>query len=266
MNNKLSLQDLSYKMFYYRYKQYIIPLGTIFVCFFLLLYFIWPRVTEAFSIPKQIEAQREKNDQLRQNIQTLAAQQEGQLEQDFTLTAAALPGEKDFASILYAIASAANNANVTLADFDFLVGDLSTQSAALSSNNNPSLNLKLTVSGGVRGGERFIKSLYESLPMSEVTTVNSSTNTTSLEVLFYYKIFAPLSYKEGMRINGFTTAEQNALQIIQQWRTQVPVSFLPSTEATAASESVPIITTPTLSPTGLLSPVPVLEASASAAF
>lgn len=263
MNNKLSLENISYKALYYRYKQYLIPLGTILVCFLLLLYFVWPRITEAFSIPEQIEVQREKNSQLQQNIQTLAAQQEGQLQQDFTLTAAALPGEKDFASILYAIASAASNANVTLADFDFLVGDLSTRSAALSSNSNPSLKLELTVSGGVQGGERFIKSLYESLPMVEVATVESTQNTTVMEILFYYKIFAPLSYKEGTRINGFTTAEQNALQTIQQWRTQVPVSLLPATEATAAPELV--IPTPSLVSEPPVEALP-LEASASAAL
>jgi hypothetical protein len=240
--------DIRY--FYYRYKDsryYAISIFalTITVCIMLLFGVIIPQIEKYLSIRTEVIAMREKISLINQNISFMNTLDKGLLAKQLETVSLALPIEKDFAGILKALSDSSVRAGVTLADFNFSVGEVSSKSATKTNNNlsgslpsavpspnlqgdSPTLNNSLSdtttidftviVNGSVDRVNLFIKEIGEKLPISEVVSINNDNNTTTLNLKFHYKKYPDINYKEDDPIKPLSKEKAELIEELSSWR------------------------------------------------
>lgn len=240
--------DIRY--FYYRYKDskyYAISIFalTITVCIMLLFGIIIPQIEKYLSIRTEVIAMREKISLINQNISIMSAMDKALLAKQLETVSLALPVEKDFAGILKALSDSSVRAGVTLADFNFSVGEVSSKSAAKANSeppgSNPSaaqpsalqdnsptainalsettvIDLTVIVSGSIDRVNLFIKEIGEKLPISEVVSINNDKNTTTLNLKFHYKQYPDINYKEDDPIKPLSEDKIQLIEKLSSWR------------------------------------------------
>lgn len=186
--DKLKIDKDTVLFLYRKHKGYIMPIAIIVVSFLLLIKVIIPQIENLSVRQQEVKVEKEKLDALKNNLTTLNGITNDFLDKEVSLTVSALPIEKNFAGVLNAVSISANKAGVFLGDYEFQVGDLSKSTTI--GKNLPSLQLSLSVNGGVGGAIKFITELYRSLPLSEISNIEISNSRSVIIVLFYYKPFA----------------------------------------------------------------------------
>ena len=192
MNGKINYDITTVKFLYDKYKDYLLPLGIVFVCFILFAKIIIPQINNSSETRIQAKMEKEKLLVLRNNLRLISDLNEGNLDSQLLITSDALPPGKDFAGVLNAVSFAASKTGVFLGDYEFQVGDLSKSTS--SGGIFPSLQLVLTVQGGVNATVKFVEELYKSVPVSQVTSVKINLGRSVITAVFYYKPFPPAAY------------------------------------------------------------------------
>lgn len=188
---------------------------TIIVCFFLLVEITIPQLSNLSTQQQEVKVEKEKLTTLQNNLKLLSNLNESVLDSQLSLTSDALPSEKNFSGILNVISLSANKAGVFLGDFDFQVGDLSKNT--IPPNGLPSLTLSLTTNGNTSATARFISELYKSLPISEVTTIEVSSNRARLNTLFYYKPFPQGGGSGNIPLYSLSKNDLDVIKEISSW-------------------------------------------------
>lgn len=187
MNNKISLNKLTLEQLYVKYKDYLIPILSIIICFFLLVFITIPQIGILSEKQQQYNLEKTKLQILTNNYNVLSGLNDITLNSQLALAVGVLPSGKNFSSVLNSINLAANKSGVFLGDYEFQVGDLSKIPLG---KNVPALELTLSINGGVNETVKFVNELYNSLPIAEVTNITVSNNRSSIIAIFYYKPFA----------------------------------------------------------------------------
>lgn len=230
MNKIISFERVNYKILYYRYKPYLISLIIAFVCLLVFLQVIIPQVQDLASIDKESQLIREKINTLKKNTNYLSSLDESDLDSKLKVVSSALPPEKDFAAIIGAIGKAANESSVSVDDYSFQVGELSTKSASFSTK--PSIAITLRITGGLDGCQRFLKELNKSLPLSEVASVQLGGDSCSITTMFYFKPFSPLIFNNEVVLPPFAQKEQALIAKLSLWyrplEENLPIQFIQS--------------------------------------
>lgn len=216
MNQKITFEQGTYKILFYRFKALIIPLTTIVVCFFIFLNVIIPQLQDFFLLKEEEQQMHKKISILKDNLNFLSTMDESALDSKLKVINAALPLEKDYLGILNAIVKASNNAGVYVDDYSFQVGELSTKSAQ-TTVDNPSINLLLTVNGSIEKNKRFLNELNKSLPLSEVTSVQMNRNSTTIRLVFYYKFFSSLKFDSYSTLRYLNKKELSLIEKLSSW-------------------------------------------------
>lgn len=212
---KFGLSQNALKILYDAYKEYIIAFAIIFVCLILFVKIIIPQIQDLFLINNQSKVLSEKIRVLKSNMIFLSSVNDDDLNSKLQVTSAALPSEKDFAAVLNAIQIASAKAGVMLGDFEFKVGELSTPSAKISTQ--PGMEIILTVSGGVEGSRRFITQLSKTLPLSQVSSLQTSGNLAVITTVFNYKPFSPTAFNFGSQLKALSKSDLSLLDKISSW-------------------------------------------------
>ncbi len=186
--NKFKIDKDTIVFLYRKHRDYIMPIAIIVVSFLLIIKVILPQIENLSVRQQEVKVEKDKLDVLKNNLTTLNGISNDALDREVLLTTSALPIEKNFAGVLNAVTISANKAGVFLGDYEFQVGDLS--KSATIGKNLPSLQLSLSVNGGVGGAIKFITELYRSLPLSEISDIEISNSRSVIVVLFYFKPFA----------------------------------------------------------------------------
>lgn len=231
MKNNLDIATI--KFLYEKYKDYIVSVSIIFVCFILFLNVIIPQFQRFLDLREESEAEFKKLNILRENFNILSNLDESSVDINLGKASSALPNVKDFAGILNGVSIAAEKSNVFLGDFDFQVGDISKVSSGI--NNFPSLQLNLTLNSGVTDTMRFIKELYRTVPLSEVTEVQINGSRSQLSTVFYYKPFPPANISDTVPIIPFSAKGSQIIKDISSWN--FPRSFIDLPSSPSSSES-----------------------------
>lgn len=237
MSGKITINDELIKTFYKEYKDYLVSFAIIIVSFLLVLKVIIPQLQTLVDLQKQEKNELEKLHILQNNLTFLTNLDENSLKNQVDLTTRALPEEKDFASILSAIAVSANQANVSVGDFEFQVGYLTPEKK--QSKITPSLSLVLNVSGGVRGVVKFMENIYKVLPLAEVESVKSGTTLSTLTLLFYYKPFMPVNLRDDVALKPLTSSDVQLISDLENWNDtgEISDSFIPVPSIPQSSSS-----------------------------
>ena len=218
MKKKVNIDSTTFWFLYRRYKEYLLPVGVIFVSILLFLFVIIPQFQNFLDAQQQSKAEANKLVVLKNNLNLLTNMDESQMDSQLKVLSGALPSNKDFEGILNGISAAADKAGVFLGDYEFQVGDITKPS--LNIQSFPSLQLTLTIYGGVGGVTRFMSELYKTVPLSEITDVKVTSNISEITAVFYYKPFPPLGFnnsapiipvsQQGLSIVGNLSSWNNA--------------------------------------------------------
>jgi len=151
----------------------------------------------------------------------------------------ALPVEKDFGAILNAISVSSARAGVSVDDYAFGIGPISSSSADKIKNASglDTTSLSISLQGSIDGVLVFIKELQEKMPLSEVESIETSQATTTIALLFYSKHYKAMNIADDQPINPISAVNGQMINTLTKWQIQ---SGAGSDEVPQRSSSVPL--------------------------
>lgn len=213
---KKSLDSEALRTIYKQYKEYLLPVGTVVVSLILFFYLIIPQIANFTNLQKQMKKENEKLLILKNNLNYLSNLDSVSLDSDFKIASTVLPKEKDFVGVLSAVTEAAGKASVSLGDYEFKVGDLSSDTKT-SVKGLPFFEIDLNIVGNSSDLINFMKELQKTSPISEVIGGGTSGVNSFLTVRFYYAPLSAVSLKNDTVIKPISANEELMLKNLLSW-------------------------------------------------
>ena len=226
MENDTWIGKKGFRYYYYRFRDseyYGLSIVgfTLLISLVLLFTIIIPEVTQWFSIRDQVIATRQKIATLQQNISYVNSLNRNELNSQLVTVSHALPPEKDFGAILETIANAAAASSVSLSDYAFQVGNIvstkTQQISAIQKNGLFSIELTIIANGNSTTIRNFIKTLENSLPLAQLTSINGSGQNVSIHLVFYQKPFPNVTFSPDTPLQGVSATKAQLLQKLAKW-------------------------------------------------
>lgn len=221
--NKVNIDINTLKFLYAGYKEFAIPVVVIIVCFILLLKFIIPQFQALFTLSSEAKKDSSRIPVLKNNFNFLSTLTDSALDPQLQIVNFALPTNKDFIGIINAISYASSFAGVSVDDFQLQIGDLS--QAATDTSTFSSISLNLSVNGSIDDINKFIKALYTTLPLSEITSINVGNTSSSIAINFSYKPLPPVAYNNSTPINPIPTSRLELINTLSNFNYNLSNSF-----------------------------------------
>ena len=231
LNLNISLVNI----LYIQYKEFIIPIVAIIVSIILVVIIVIPQTQGLLQNQEELKKEQEKLTVLKNNYNLLVNMDEAQVTSNLQSLTKALPPNKDFVGVINTISYNSVRSNIFIEDFEFLVGDISKQPK--ESSDFPFLTLKLSLSGSAESVINFISELYKSIPMAEVIDIKSTSENSTVTVLFYYKTFSQGSVTSDFPLTELTKKEQGIIDDISSWNDTSGELFLPIVGSTEGEAS-----------------------------
>src|SRR5260221_13293993 len=135
MSKETWIGNKGFWYWYYKFRDsefYSLTLAgiTIIVCIVLLIYWVVPELNNWFSIRNEVITTEERISILQKNISLINSLDKSTLDQQLQVATGALPSGKDFGAMLDAISNASINSGVSLSNYSFQVGNLSSSQAS----------------------------------------------------------------------------------------------------------------------------------------
>lgn len=235
-----------YRYWYYKYRdsEYFsiaIMAATVIACVVLIFSVIIPQLTTWFSIRDEVLATQARIAVIQNNINYMNTLDKKVIDTHLETATVALPPEKDFGIMLNVLTEASLESGVALNDFTFQVGNVNSNKDQIVDPRFKDLsNIKMTVvvSGSVTNVRRFIRTLEESIPLSEVVNLDGSGQTISVSMQFYQKNLPQIDIQPDQPIVGLTADKTALLDKIATWNRGVTVPDL--TDSTASDGALPL--------------------------
>lgn len=234
-NTKISVSSNTFSVLYKHYKVFIPPFTAILVSFLLLIFFTIPTLQNYFTLQDQSKSEQQKLNTLKNNLNTLSNTDEGELNKSLAVLTSTLPTTKDFAGVINAISTAALPSGVAVGDFNFQVGDLSKTSIGVV-GSYPRLEITVNVIGDFKSTIKYINELSKTAPISDITSIRTSLNSSTLTILFYFKPFLQTQINNQNPINPFSQNDLALIATLSKWNN---VSSSPLTLPVAPSSENP---------------------------
>ncbi len=226
MSNEIFFGKNSFRFWYYRYKDsayYSISIIvlTIASCLYLIFQFIIPQFEQWFSIRNEIIATRQRTEIINSNIAYLNTLDKNLLNKQLQTSLQALPVEKNFGTILDSLNLAALRSGVSFQDYSFQVGNISTQSAQLSSAKIPglsSVSLGVIINGTVDQVRLFLREMAKTLPISEVISIDGASGAVTVTFDFYQKNPPTTTLKNDEPIPHVSETNATILNQLTTWQ------------------------------------------------
>lgn len=222
----------SVRFIYYTYKDssyfsLLLVSITLLVVIFLIFQVIIPQFENWFSIRNEAIARQETIAVLNNNISFISNMSKTELEAKRQTVIQALPVEKDFARIINAVNVSAAKSEVSVDDFAFGLGSISSTSATLAKklNEPDSIELTLSLKGGIDNIKNFLKEINSKLPLSQVVSVDTGESATTLTMLFYSKPFHAPNVRDDQPIAPISSVNTTLLNTLSKWKTDTDSSF-----------------------------------------
>jgi hypothetical protein len=233
MNKKVNIDLNTITTLYQRYKDYALPVGVIFVCFIIFVVLILPQVQSLLSASQEEKLELSKLSVLKNNLNIITTTNDSFLDSELNVLSQALPPNKDFTGILDAISLSANKSGVSLGQFEFTVGDLSKVSPQV--RGFTTLEIILSINGGITGLTSFLDQLSKTLPLSDVVSIQTTDKFSTITLAFYYKSFPPVGSGDTFPLVGLQNINPSLFKQIASWQSQGALT--PGTNSGASSSA-----------------------------
>jgi|SRR3989344_756027 len=198
MIGRVNTDIQSIKIIYNRNKHFLIPFFVILICIGLIVQVIVPQIRTFFKVREEAENASRRLADLKKDLEVLSSLDENMLESQLKITSFALPINKDFGGILSALYSAAQAAGVNVGAFSFQLGDLSKSEE--KDAKFPSIELTVNFENDIGAVNNFIDIVGKTLPISDISAVSTDNDSSSVSLLFYYKVLSTSDIQKDERI------------------------------------------------------------------
>lgn len=245
MKKDVWLRQNSARIIYFRYKDtayfsLLILLLCFLACFILLFKIMIPQIQSWFSIRDEAVAMRHKIAVLRSNYFFMSGMNKTILENNRQTVVHSLPSEKDFGSIIDAVVISAMKSGVSLNDFSFAVGQVSSDSAQRKKNEaDPLIKLSIILNGNLDKVKSFLFETGKTLPLSEVEFVDIEGDTANISLLFYSKPYVSPRIAEEEPIRPLSSENNSVINILSRWEEEMK-SFSQEDQLPPPSSSLPL--------------------------
>lgn len=231
-----SFDENQFKEMLLHYKKFYVSLGIIFCSVILLFWVILPQIQQYSDQRAQIQETKARIAILQKNIVTIEGINNEDQASSLETTLRALPQDKDYAGVLYAVRSASAKAGVGVDDFAFSVGELSAKN--IITQTIPTLSLSLHLIGSPAEISRFLTELAKTLPLSNVTEITLDAQSANIVVQFYYKPIPQLRVNYTQPVAVLSQVNNDLLKNLSSWESAQPLFDInPVSEDSVASQS-----------------------------
>lgn len=236
-SKKVNLDSQAVTTVYRHYKENFLPIGVILACIGILIFIVVPEFKHYLSSKEELKMETQKLEVLRNNYNFLLSLDDSKINTDFKILSQALPSNKDFVGIMSAITIAGSKAGVSVEDFNFSLGDL--DKAGIDVSQFPSIKIDVNIGGNAQAVTEFITQLYKTVPASEIKSIKSSGNATSLIIVFYYKPFPPQGINNQAPITSLSSQDKSTIENVSSWNSSGLDVFLPDVSASESGGTNP---------------------------
>lgn len=218
-----TLDSKSLKILYYQYKDTkiygLLVLSVILLIGFILIWWIViPEVQKYISIQDEVNALQKKVTLLKSNLNYIQSSDPTEVDDGFQSAIAALPADKDFEGLLYAISASALRSGIALDDFSFSIGKLATESGTALT----AIPITLSMKTDVPTAAQFIDELNQKVPLSDISVANvtedQSQNSSSIQLNFYYQPLGNVVFHDDAPIPQISDYQKQLLQKMKEWK------------------------------------------------
>jgi hypothetical protein len=210
MNQKINLDFVSLKFILNRNKSYVFSALIILVSIFLFFQFVVPEFNSMLKSKQEADDLTAKLEMLKTNLNVLTNVNQDKLDSQYNTLTSALPVEKDVIKILNSIYAVAQKTGVSLGNFSFKIGNISKPEAA----DNSLVTLSVPINSGAEAANSFIKTLSKTIPLSEIDSIKTTDEISTITLSFYYKPLGDASsYSQDVQINPIS---KSGLALIDQ--------------------------------------------------
>lgn len=199
MENKVNIDINTLKFLYGKYKDFLVPLVVIIACFILLIKFVVPQFRALFTIGREAKKAESQLSIFKNKFSLLSSLGDSTLDSQLQIVNSALPTNKDFIGTINAISNAASASGVGVGEFQLQIGDL--LQTPTDTRVFYSISLNLSVTGSIDDVNKFMIVLSNTLPLSEVTSINIGNASSTVAINFYYRPLPPVNYNDATPIN-----------------------------------------------------------------
>lgn len=254
-NTKVTVDQMVFRNLYFRYRDFVTPIGTILVCLLLFWFVVIPQMQSWLQMRDNLATNAQDLQTMHQNLSLLTSLDDAKLNHMLTVATTALPADKDFAGIISSIQNAAAVSGANLGDYSFQLGNLS----GLDQNGKPlqtPLQLNVVLKGSVSDAQRFALQLKKQLPLSDTISIAvSSDQSITMTVVFYYAPIPKIVFQDSRPLPVLGNSDA---QLLETLAGQINLGV---TTGTISAIPIPSITgTPT--PT-ILTPTPTAASSSA---
>jgi len=218
MTKRVSVDAATIRILYYRYKEFLVPVGAILVCLLIGYFLIIPQTSSWFALRDTVALEQQKLATLTQNVHFVSTLSKESVDKELQIASATLPPTKDFAGIITSLSQAAQASGVGIGDYSFQVGDI----AAINPGSQFSLQITFGASGDIKSIANFITKLKEQAPLANVTAVTiRPSGGTNMTALFYYFPLPRIQFSGIVALSPLSPSQNQLLTTISGWNTNV---------------------------------------------
>ena len=198
---------------YFENKEYALPLFAIIVSVLLFFVFIVPQAISFPSRKNEIDIETAKLNKIKESEKVLSTIDEDLIDSQLKIASKALPSNKAFEEVLNSISTVVMLSNTQIKSYQFQEDE----NVLADANKFPSLTFEVDIIGGVGQAIEFINQLYKTHPISEVTSIISTGNVSTITILFYYKQFPSIIFEDIAQIRNMSAKEKSTIDEISKW-------------------------------------------------
>jgi len=203
-------------------KKDLAPLAFTVGAFVLLAKVVLPQISEISDLRSNIETQTARNQGLLQSESTLAAINDAELNADYEIVLNSLPRNKSIGAIFEALTSAANKSNVSIGSLNLQVGSVYDQDINSVEKNVIQgvqfINLLVRATGSSSSDlTYFAEVLYKTLPVVEINSIGVSEKEGRYDVNFYFKPINEKGFQAQTLVAPLSPQQQELLNTLKEW-------------------------------------------------
>ena len=231
----LNINSTTFNILYRKYKSFVLPSIIIISCIILFFIVIIPQVQAVLDAKEKERIEKQKLELFKNNYNLLLNMDIVKLNSEFEILTKTLPSGKDFAGIINSISDKSVKSGVSIGDFEFAVGDISKTIEGTTSF--PSILISLDVAGEPKAILDFVKQLYKSMPLSEITTIEQGGESARIKIQFYYKAFPQGPISNESPISAFTSDNISLINDLLSWGVVSEAKFIPLSPSVSEDSS-----------------------------
>ncbi|TXG76510.1 hypothetical protein E6Q11_04595 [Candidatus Dojkabacteria bacterium] len=233
LNKEVSRESV--RAYYEDHKEYLYPSLAIVASFFLFLFVLLPQILLFPKTRSEVNTEEKKLDSFVAAQNFASSVNSANLNNDLLLSTKALPTEKDYTSMINAVSSAADDSGTVIESYRFLIGGGTLSKTALASGSIPVVILRVNVNGTNEQVVNFMKSLYQTTPVSEISSVAYSVGSAQLTINFFYKPLPSADINSSELIRDKNSEEKGTFENISSWKTPAEgisdIKIVPATDS-----------------------------------